>query len=113
MRVVVGENSGEAAQFGRALEMVERSSLVGLETKWRWVILSYIFLLQSRRHLPIRVLELKASSILHDRRERAFVCSCRCSRHLCHTLWLSYRERERVAESVARVALITFHTPKW
>jgi hypothetical protein len=37
--VMVSENSGETAQFGQALEAGERSSLVNLETKWRWVIL--------------------------------------------------------------------------
>jgi hypothetical protein len=40
----VGENSGETAQFGQALEIVERSSLADLETKWRWVILSLYLL---------------------------------------------------------------------
>lgn len=98
---MVGENSGETAQFGQALEMAERSSPVDLETKWRWVILSYILLFSLRRHLPVDVLDLNPRLRLP------------LQRALCHSLWLSYRERERVAESVARVALITCQTPKW
>ena len=51
-------NSGETAQFGQALEVSERSSLVDLETKWRWVILLLYLLFSLVGIFLARVLEL-------------------------------------------------------